>query len=287
LYKLPKFKQTSNLTTSIPFIEYGTAYTFLTNESIEWQLSSLNINDTRSFPGKTLDVLYNENIGYMLYNDQADKVTLIKGHTKGVILFDNTSAVWISHSIPHFPPPKIAQKYYIQPSQCVYGQSMFCMSLELAELDNIGQQLLYNNPQVYDSFIPDYLKDLKVLENLVRVIKEDYSSVVAPWYNLNAFRTANGEELLSFAKFTYFGDDLYSGIVASYLQSNLLTETWNNGAGTLSSNCSIKFQVHNIEEVKFETIGIHFSVHSDHSKWAVTTGEKYRYNYLNIFKSKY
>ena len=90
----------------------------MTNDSIEWQLSSLNINDTRSFPGKTLDILYNDNIGYLLYNDQADKVTLIKGHTKGVILFDNTSAVWISHSIPHFPPPKIAKKYAIQPSQC-------------------------------------------------------------------------------------------------------------------------------------------------------------------------
>ena len=69
---------------------------------------------------------------------------------------------------------------------------------------------------------------------------------------------------------------MYSGIVASYLQSNLLTETWNNGAGTLSSNCSTKFQVHNIEEVKFESIGIEFSVHSDHSKWAVTDGQIYR-----------
>jgi hypothetical protein len=51
-----------------------------------------------------------------------------------------------------------------------------------------------------------------------------------------------------------------------------LTETWNNGAGTLDSNCSYHYQVHNIEQVKFESIGLRFSVHRDHSKWAVTSG---------------
>ena len=80
--------------------------------------------------------------------------------------------------------------------------------------------------------------------------------------------------MLSFAKFTKYGDDLYSGLVAPNLNSNLLTETWNNGAGTLDSNCSdsLQFQVHNIEQVKFDQFGLRFSVHRDHSKWAVTSG---------------
>jgi len=61
-------------------------------------------------------------------------------------------------------------------------------------------------------------------------------------------------------------------LVAPNLTSNLLTETWNNGAGTLDSNCSYHYQVHNIEQVKFDSIGLRFSVHRDHSKWAVTSG---------------
>ena len=35
--------------------------------------------------------------------------------------------------------------------------------------------------------------------------------------------------MLSFAKATEFEDDLYSGMVAPKLNSNLITETWNNG----------------------------------------------------------
>lgn len=55
--------------------------------------------DSNSFGAKTLEPLYskNNNIGYILYNDQADKVSLIKGHTKGVILFNENSAIWIVH----------------------------------------------------------------------------------------------------------------------------------------------------------------------------------------------
>ena len=97
-----------------------------------------------------------------------------------------------------------------------------------------------------------------------------------PWSNLNTFTTVGGERLLSFAKFTYFGDDLYTKLVAPELKSDLLTETWNNGRGTLESNCSadIQFEVHNIEEVNFKELGIRFSVHHDHSKWAVTSDKK-------------
>ena len=53
----------------------------------------------------------------------------------------------------------------------------------------------------------------------------------------------------------------------------MLTETWNNGAGTLTSNCSQNLQYHvmNIEEVKFDILNLKFSVHHDHSKWAVTS----------------
>jgi deoxyribonuclease-2 len=67
--------------------------------------------------------------------------------------------------------------------------------------------------------------------------------------------------------------------VAPQLKSDLATETWSNGAGTLKSNCSaeLKFHTLNIKEVKFDFIEdkaskseFKFSVHDDHSKWAVT-----------------
>ena len=87
---MPKLTEIEEYSTvNNPFINEGTAYTYLTNDVPEWQLSSLSMNNTNSFAGKTLAPLYSNkfdetsSIGYILYNDQADKVTLEKGHTKG------------------------------------------------------------------------------------------------------------------------------------------------------------------------------------------------------------
>ena len=94
-----------------------------------------------------------------------------------------------------------------------------------------------------------------------------------PWSNINTLTTTGGQKMLSFAKYTDYEDDLYSGLVAPQLKSDLFTETWNNGAGTLKSNCSKNLEHHvmNVEEVKFDFLNLKFSVHHDHSKWAVTS----------------
>lgn len=188
-----------------------------------------------------------------------------------MILFDNTSAIWIVHSIPHYPPKPSSSNYSINPSQCVYGQSMLCISVGIDQLQQIGQQLLFNYPQVYDSHVPNHLAQLDALSNLMKVINGDYVKL-SPWFNLNMIETSNGQKMLSFAKFTDFGDDLYSGLVAPHFKSNLSVETWNNGAGTFDSNCSTQYKVHNIEQVKFDSLGLRFSVHRDHSKWTVSDG---------------
>lgn len=97
LYKLPrssKIEEYSSVTN--PFVYEGTAYTYMTNtKQDKWYMSDLSMNDTKSFAGRTLDILYETfdnfnltsaeeaGIGYILYNDQADKVSLTRGHTKG------------------------------------------------------------------------------------------------------------------------------------------------------------------------------------------------------------
>jgi deoxyribonuclease-2 len=278
LYKLPKehIRNFEAEELNNPYLDLGLAYTFITNKNQDkWQFSSLSINDTNSLPGKTLDIFYNmddPNLGYLLYNDQADKVTIIKGHTKGIILFNSNSAIWIVHSIPKYPPKKSEKLYSIHSSQCIFGQSMLCMSFNFDQLDAIGRQLLYNFPQIYDFHIPDGLKDNKVLNNLIRATQGEHVKQ-PPWYNTELLTTVHGESLISFAKFTSYEDDLYSGLVAPSLKSSLLTETWNNGAGTLRSNCSqnLPYHVMNIEQLQFDFLNVKFSVHHDHSKWAVTT----------------
>ncbi len=296
LYKLPK--NTTIIEKSridSPYISAGTAYTYMTNLSQnKWSMSSLSMNETNSLAGRTLDVLYktsfgrqkskqktNNNIGYILYNDQADEVSFTRGHTKGIIIFNDETAIWVVHSIPHFPPKPSELNYQIHSSQCLYGQHFFCMSLQFSELEKIGQQMLYTYPQVYDSFIPEFAKQEPYFQNILKVLNSEHVEM-APWSNLNYFTTSGGEKLLSFAKYTNFEDDLYTALVASTLKSDLYTETWNNGAGTLITNCSFKYQVHNVEKIKFDSFGIEFSVLQDHTKWAVTAGERVNNFRLNV-----
>ena len=277
MYKLPKkvnhFFRRRNLN---PFISQGTAYAFITSQNPEWTLSKININDSLSVPGRTLDSLYSNDssIGYVLYNDQADQVTVIKGHTKGILLFNENSAIWIVHSIPHFPPKKSENNYFIRPPQCVFGQSMLCMSFNFEQLDQIGRQMLYTFPQIYDYYIPEKLKNLnsRVLDNLLSVINRKHVTQ-APWTSVKQLITRGGELLLSISKFTDFHDDLYSGLMTQTLETDLLTETWNNGPGTLKSNCTSPWNVLNIQHIKFEAAELSFSVHNDHSKWAVSYQE--------------
>lgn len=75
MYKLPRTTTIEEFSSiDNPFIEYGTAYTFMTNESIKWQMSSLSFNDSQSFAGTTIQPLYSQNkdIGFILYNDQGN-----------------------------------------------------------------------------------------------------------------------------------------------------------------------------------------------------------------------
>ncbi len=260
-------------------LTHGTAYMFMTSQRPEWQLSTLSINDTQSLPAQTLAKIYSRDfsdepdIGYVLYNDQADTFTIIKGHTKGVILFNERSAVWIVHSIPHYPPAASDKHYKINPGQCVYGQQMLCMSFNFDRLETIGKQLLYNYPQVYDYFIPERLRFYRsnVLQPLLSVINGEHVTE-APWASAAELVTSGGQKMLSFSKFTDFEDDLYSGLVAPSLKSNLYTETWSNGEGTMPSNCSrdLPYHVVNIEQIKLSVLDLEFTVHNDHSKWAVT-----------------
>ena len=63
------------------------------------------------------------------------------------------------------------------------------MSFNFDQLGLIGQQLLYNYPQVYDFHIPDNLK-MKygtVLDNLVKVVSGGHVTQ-APWSNLNILK---------------------------------------------------------------------------------------------------
>lgn len=135
---------------------------FLTSDSnSEWTLSKRLINDTASFPGRTLSLIYENNRDnlVMMYNDEPTngKSDGTKGHTKGVLVANDISGFWLIHSVPKFPP-ELDKSYDFPHSGAVYGQSFLCISFTGDQLGKVGKQLKYNEPHFYSSQVPDFLK---------------------------------------------------------------------------------------------------------------------------------
>lgn len=138
---------------------------FLTPSSAsEWTLSQQLINESTSMPGKTLSEIYQKgseiNNLVLMYNDEVPngKTDGSRGHTKGVVVANDISGFWLVHSVPKFPP-EVSEGAYNYPSTgSVYGQSFLCLSMTGDQIGKVGKQLQFNEPHLYSSSIPDYLK---------------------------------------------------------------------------------------------------------------------------------
>ncbi|XP_041033347.1 deoxyribonuclease-2-alpha-like [Carcharodon carcharias] len=261
IYKLPKIVSGSGLT-----------YMYMDPSKSGWTAGKYPISDTKGAVGGTLQQLYkgaksqSDNVAYVLYNDQSGNLSNSRvGHTKGVVLLDQKQGFWLVHSTPHFPP-RANKKYWWPESGLKNGQSFLCVTYQFSRFKDIGTQLLYNNPHVYDhSLPPPFDKDLV---NLTKAATGELLES-PPWSREIILPSAAGKRFISFAKYSKFGDDLYSGWVADFFHSDLLVETWQNSAHTLPSNCSRSYAVYNVKTITFPT-DISFSCHVDHSKWCVT-----------------
>ncbi|VDN35379.1 unnamed protein product [Cylicostephanus goldi] len=173
--------------------------------------------------------------------NRAELPTIQFGHTKGTIFFDSTSGVWLIHSVPKFPPP---DHYEYPATGHDYGQTMLCLSFNYAALEGIGEllppvptscgilsvvatQLYYNKPDIYSSQLPTKMAaDFPVL---AQVIAGKYKQG-EPYFNTLTLTTINGQKFTSFAKSNQFNNDLYDGLVAPVLQTDLIAETWRRGS---------------------------------------------------------
>lgn len=160
LYKLPKSIEDNEIGAT----NSGLNYLFITPESTDkWTLSKRLVNDSLSIPGRTLGPIYNDksdNNLVIMYNDEPTnaKSDESRGHTKGVVLGNDISGLWLIHSVPKFPPSLEEGHYDYPKTGALYGQSFLCISFTADEMDKIGKQLKFNEPQFYSTHVPPYLK---------------------------------------------------------------------------------------------------------------------------------
>lgn len=269
LYKLPEHVSNDSV------IKNGLSYAFMTSDGpFNWQLSDQFINETSSFPGRTIEpVLNDDGLLVIMYNDEPPQNATdgLRGHSKGVVVTDGNTGFWLIHSVPKFPS-ELQQPYQYPSTGKVYGQSFLCITVNVDQMELIGQQLLLNEPHVYSYNVPSKLRNLfpDLVKATEMVLNDD-----PPYWNVQEIVSKNGRNFKSFAKSRHFNKELYADFIAPTLQVNLLVETWSHGAGNLPSDCfTSPWKVMNVRVVdvlkdyQFETL-------KDHSKWAVSmTGDK-------------
>ncbi|XP_061539634.1 deoxyribonuclease-2-beta [Phycodurus eques] len=265
IYKLPTYK--------IGEVGSGVDYMYLDPSLGTWQLSKFMVNTSQGAIGNTLKQLYSKVIDksnssvYALYNDAPPVLKYSKGygHTKGVLLFDHSQGLWLSHSIPHFP--SFPEFGYLYPSSGkVNGQTALCVSLRYDQFLNITQHLAYLFPRFYNCSVPSaFATQLPQLAQLCA----GYRPEVPSDKRMDQLLSLQGEMFLNFAKSERFVDDIYTGWVAQVLDADLLVETWQRQGHDLPSNCSLPNHVMNIKTIRLpESVPFHSKY--DHSKWCLS-----------------
>ncbi|XP_065097985.1 deoxyribonuclease-2-beta [Paramisgurnus dabryanus] len=267
IYKLPIYKMEVKGS--------GLEYMYLDSTFMNWQMSKQTVNSSQGALGRTLTQLYrrytSNSTVYMVYNDAPPELKYPSnyGHTKGVILFDQSQGFWLTHSVPHFPP--FPEKGYDYPySGKYYGQTLHCVTYKYTQFAIISHQLGYLSPRVYNCSVPlAFHPDITVMAQIC----DAKTPFIKTTRSLEMLVSGQGQTFFSFAKSPNYVDDIYMGWVAQTLGTDLLVETWMHQKHQLPSNCSLPHHVMNIERVCLPGPQM-FSSYEDHSKWCVSYAYK-------------
>lgn len=262
LYKFPK--STSD----------GLSYLYMDHSTGGWRLSREKINSPSASVANTLKPLFDyykkktEGFGYILYNDQPPKnlkpASASFGHSKGFVLLNKTTGVWMSHSTPQFPSYQTED--FWPKSGKINAQTFLCVTYPYGEFKNIGIHLKYIHAYPYDSALPSYF-----YEELKCVSQRSCYPKVKPWFKVFDLTSQKGRTFKSFAKYSRFHNDLYAGLIVNFTKQDLYVKSWGCMRQPLPSNCSetIPHFVYNIKEINPHRRGP-FNDTVDHSKWCVT-----------------
>lgn len=259
----------------------GTKYVYYDGSGLA--LSSHSLNDTTAGAlAGTLQQAWGDT-GYIFYNDEppgSSNYNFSYGHTKGVWIWDSTSAVIVQHSIPLFPvgPSTVSRYEGLGGNAYRYGQHAACITVDLTTLDEIATAALRNAPQIYDFATP------ADTHATVRDLAHGTRSDAAECGSVN-FTTRGGTEIHYFTKTTEWNNELYGACIAPALQTNLLVESWIHGSAE-GPWCGGPYSVYDAQMIDFaDAFG--FKEANDHSKWATDGAQFACTSDINRMTSQY
>ncbi|XP_031165392.2 deoxyribonuclease-2-beta-like [Sander lucioperca] len=155
-----------------------------------------------------------EDFGFISYSDQppgchADNKF---GHSKGLVMMDKTTGVWLSHSTPQFPFERDQNNFWPD-SGATNAQTFICVTFKYNEFKKIGQHLLDIAAFTFDHQIPaGFHEELRQVtkKDLEKRPKRDASKVktqdLTSAAGTSAGLTGPGTQFRSIAKKLYKGE---------------------------------------------------------------------------------
>ncbi|XP_034751447.1 deoxyribonuclease-2-beta-like [Etheostoma cragini] len=217
MYKVPKLNNQGT---------EGLEYLYIdSNGNIETSKDhSKLINDPDGVLGNTLKPLLKlptsmpKDFGFITYNDQPppdDKgvtpsVNSKFGHSKGLVMMDKTTGVWLLHSVPKFPFKR--DNNFYPTSGAAKAQTFICVTFKYAEFQKIGQHLLDIAAFPFESHFPaDFHDQLK-------------KAAIIKWNNREPGEKIQDLESDAGTQFKSIAKKLYKGkMSACWLESEDLT----------------------------------------------------------------
>jgi hypothetical protein len=205
--------------------------------------------------------LWSSDVEYIIYNDEPPhqvEYNFSVAHSKGVIMWDNTNAIVITHSIPKFPQgPTLEGEYTgLMENAWDYGQAAACFQVSLSALPQVLNQVYATVPLIYEKSCTNcYESNKKAADKLNDTIP--CSTYIIDGERVMFMKPSNAEV------------DIWASCVAPYFGSPVSVESWIHGTMD-EPYCppNYPFATVDIQSLQFPE-GQNFTEYEDHSKWGI------------------
>ena len=226
-------------------------------------------------PNKILDYVINDDFmtNYIIWND--DKSILNnkrdisgknKAHSKGILIYDSDSGVFLSHSIPKYPVRNINNNVLkiLPDNSDKYGQSMLCISLSKDESEEIIKLLRYININVVKIVSSDRVNTFPNLSLFNIIMNEKLKNIEID--NMRKINSVNFEKFYFIVKNHKKEVIPYDTTLRFKFKDDFFVRTWSKPKLSVAENYNNLF-IKNIYNIK---IGKYYiPINKDHSKWAI------------------
>lgn len=277
IYKVPKLSAGAALdpATGYEYVYYDSAIDAHPDKlTRRVTLSPFRIDQGKGALNLTLDSVFKHpsaTVGWILYNDEKpsgagegrDDANL--GHTKGVIAFDTSSgtAYWLLHSWPKFADPGASHEPTPE-----YGQTYFCVSLDIAAASKLAAQMIdHQEPQTYKNRPAKISTD----DPLARLMGPIDAKAPGDSDVIN-LQSRAGMPFKVIAKNKNWNRDFWNELVGPTLGEDMDDETWIRGKIPPIADSDGVHKTFDIKYINLGALGVHWAwpeTH-DHAKWGIT-----------------